>query len=170
MPRVRIEFTLDWSDLDRMVAFWTAAAELVVDGVIEGRYGTLTGHRTTLTLQRVPEAKAVKNRMHLDLLVDDLDPSGSPPRIAWCDSSHGQCSMGVRSALVCSQIPKETSSALHPTARPKLRHGTTEVLSTSVSRVSRPTDIGLSASRRAADQCVPSPGTEGDLAVASVGA
>jgi predicted enzyme related to lactoylglutathione lyase len=73
MPRVRIEFTLDCSDLDRMVSFWTAAADLVVEGVIEDRYVTLTGHGTTLMLQRVPEAKEVKNRMHLDLLVDDVD-------------------------------------------------------------------------------------------------
>ena len=70
---VRIEFTLDCSDLDRMVRFWTAAAGLVVEGVIEGRYVALTGHGTTLTLQRVEEPKTVKNRMHLDLLVDDLE-------------------------------------------------------------------------------------------------
>ncbi len=68
---VRIEFTLDCSDLDRMVGFWTAAGDLVVEGVIQGRYVTLTGHGTTLTLQRVTEPKTVKNRMHLDLLVDD---------------------------------------------------------------------------------------------------
>jgi predicted enzyme related to lactoylglutathione lyase len=70
---VRIELTLDCSDLDRMSAFWTAAADLVVDGVIEGRYVALTGHGITLTLQRVAETKTVKNRMHLDLLVDDLE-------------------------------------------------------------------------------------------------
>lgn len=70
---VRIEFTLDCSDLARMVSFWTAAADLVVDGVIEGRYVALTGHGTTLTLQRVAEPKTVKNRMHIDLLVDDVE-------------------------------------------------------------------------------------------------
>jgi predicted enzyme related to lactoylglutathione lyase len=72
---VRIEFTLDCSELGRMARFWTAAADFVVAGVIEGRYIALTGHGTTLTLQRVAEPKAVKNRMHLDLLVDDLDQS-----------------------------------------------------------------------------------------------
>lgn len=70
---VRIELTLDCLDLDRMARFWTAAADLVVDGVIEGRYVALTGHDLTLTLQRVAEPKTVKNRMHLDLLVDDLE-------------------------------------------------------------------------------------------------
>jgi predicted enzyme related to lactoylglutathione lyase len=70
---VRIEFTLDCSDLDRMVRFWTEAADLVVEGVIEGRYVALAGHGVTLTLQRVPEPKTAKNRMHLDLLVEDLE-------------------------------------------------------------------------------------------------
>jgi predicted enzyme related to lactoylglutathione lyase len=69
---VRIEFTLDCSDLDRMAAFWTDAAGLVVDRVIEGRYVALRGHGIALTLQRVDEPKTVKNRMHLDLLVDDV--------------------------------------------------------------------------------------------------
>jgi predicted enzyme related to lactoylglutathione lyase len=73
MPGVRIEVTLDCSDLDRLASFWQAAADLVVEGVIEGRYVTLSGHGITLTLQRVAEPKTVKNRMHLDLLVDDLE-------------------------------------------------------------------------------------------------
>jgi predicted enzyme related to lactoylglutathione lyase len=70
---MRIEFTLDCSDLDRMMRFWTAAAGLDVVGVIQDRYVALAGHGTTLTLQRVEEPKTVKNRMHLDLLVDDLE-------------------------------------------------------------------------------------------------
>jgi predicted enzyme related to lactoylglutathione lyase len=64
---------MDCSDLERMVAFWTLAADLTVEGVIEGRYVALTGHGLNLTLQRVAEPKTVKNRVHLDLLVDDLE-------------------------------------------------------------------------------------------------
>jgi len=70
---VRIEFTLDCSDPDRLARFWTNAAGFVVDGVIEGRYVSLRGHGVALTLQRVDEPKTVKNRMHLDLLVDDVE-------------------------------------------------------------------------------------------------
>ena len=70
---MRIEFTLDCSDLDRMATFWKEAAGLVVEGVIEGRYVALSGQGIALTLQHVDEPKAVKNRMHLDLLVDDID-------------------------------------------------------------------------------------------------
>jgi uncharacterized glyoxalase superfamily protein PhnB len=70
---VRIEFTLDCADLDEMTRFWTRAAGLVVDGAIEGRYVALSGHGIVLSLQRVSEPKTVKNRMHIDVLVDDLD-------------------------------------------------------------------------------------------------
>jgi glyoxalase superfamily protein len=41
--------------------------------VIEGRYVTLSGDGPVLSLQRVPEPKAGKNRLHLDLLVVDAD-------------------------------------------------------------------------------------------------
>jgi catechol 2,3-dioxygenase-like lactoylglutathione lyase family enzyme len=69
---MRIEFTLDCSDLDRTTTFWRQAAGFVVDGIIEDRYVSLRGHGVTLTLQRVDEPKTVKNRMHLDLLVHDV--------------------------------------------------------------------------------------------------
>ena len=70
---MRIEFTLDCTDLDRMTRFWRDAAGFVVAGVIEGRYVSLRGHDVALTLQQVEEPKTVKNRMHLDLLVDDVE-------------------------------------------------------------------------------------------------
>ena len=69
---MRIEFTLDCSDLERMTTFWREAAGFVVDGSIERRYVFLRGHGVSLTLQRVEEPKTVKNRMHLDLLVPDV--------------------------------------------------------------------------------------------------
>jgi catechol 2,3-dioxygenase-like lactoylglutathione lyase family enzyme len=72
MLGVRIECTLDCADLDRMTRFWRDAAGFVVDGVIEDRYVALRGHGFSLTLQRVDDPKTVKNRMHLDLLVDDV--------------------------------------------------------------------------------------------------
>jgi predicted enzyme related to lactoylglutathione lyase len=70
---MRLEFTLDCSDLDRTAEFWEAAAGFLVDGRIDGRFVSLSGHGVTLTLQRVADPKTVKNRMHMDLLVDDLD-------------------------------------------------------------------------------------------------
>lgn len=69
---MRIEFTLDCCDLERTARFWQAALALDVEGEIDGRFVALSGHGVTLTLQRVPERKTGKNRMHLDLLVEDL--------------------------------------------------------------------------------------------------
>ncbi|TCO36077.1 hypothetical protein EV652_101968 [Kribbella steppae] len=61
---MRIEFTLDCADLDRMSRFWRDAVGFVVVGVIEGRYVSLGGHDVALTLQQAEEPKTVKNRMH----------------------------------------------------------------------------------------------------------
>jgi predicted enzyme related to lactoylglutathione lyase len=71
--RVLIEFTLDCCDLDREAEFWQTAAGLRVEGRIADRYVAMRGHGVALTLQRVPEPKTVKNRLHLDLLVDDVE-------------------------------------------------------------------------------------------------
>jgi len=70
---MRIELTLDCTELDQAATFWQAALGYVVDGVVEGRYVSLSGHGLALTLQRVEERKSVKNRMHLDLLVDEVE-------------------------------------------------------------------------------------------------
>lgn len=69
---MRIEFTLDCNDLEVQARFWTAALDGDVEGVIEGRYIALSGPGISLTLQRVAEVKTAKNRMHIDLLVDDV--------------------------------------------------------------------------------------------------
>jgi predicted enzyme related to lactoylglutathione lyase len=70
---MRIELTLDCTELDQAATFWQAALGYVLAGVIEGRYVSLTGHGPALTLQRVEERKSVKNRMHQDLLVDEVE-------------------------------------------------------------------------------------------------
>ena len=70
---MRIELTLDCVDLDAIAAFWQDALGYVREDTIGGRYVTLIGDGPGLTLQRVPEPKRGKNRMHLDLLVDRLE-------------------------------------------------------------------------------------------------
>ena len=69
---MRIELTLDCRDLEAMAAVWQQAVGLGVEGTIEDRYVALSGHGTTLTLQKVPEPKSGKNRMHMDLLFADV--------------------------------------------------------------------------------------------------
>jgi predicted enzyme related to lactoylglutathione lyase len=77
---MKIAFVLDVADLDLMANFWCKAlgyrevAEARDDHwvvlVPAARDG---GSGGALTLQRVPEPKVVKNRMHFDLWVKDRD-------------------------------------------------------------------------------------------------
>jgi predicted enzyme related to lactoylglutathione lyase len=77
MPQVRFEFvTLDCQDIARVSAFWAALLEgSVGEPMDDGRFVFLRGRDDVpkLCFQRVSEAKTVKNRMHLDFEVDDLE-------------------------------------------------------------------------------------------------
>jgi predicted enzyme related to lactoylglutathione lyase len=69
---------LDCADLDRAGRFWCAALGYVAfpKEPGSGPYRVLLpadGDGIELLLQQVPESKATKNRMHLDLRVLDLD-------------------------------------------------------------------------------------------------
>lgn len=70
---MRVEVTLDCVDLDVVAAFWQAALRFGREDNVKGRFVSLTGDGASLSLQRVSEPKAGKNRMHLDLLVDNVD-------------------------------------------------------------------------------------------------
>ncbi len=70
---MRINITLDCNDLDGQARFWSAVLAFPAEVVVPGAYVALAGPSFALTLQRVPERKTAKNRMHLDLLVLDLD-------------------------------------------------------------------------------------------------
>lgn len=70
---MHIELTLDCTDLQTTAMFWRAALGYDAEGVIEGRYVSLAGDGPGLTLQQVAEPKMAKNRMHLDLLVADVE-------------------------------------------------------------------------------------------------
>jgi predicted enzyme related to lactoylglutathione lyase len=75
---VGVVLILDCNDLDREAAFWAAALRYrevhrsepyLVLMPEEGE-----GNGLVLQLQRVPEPKQGKNRLHLDLHVDDVGP------------------------------------------------------------------------------------------------
>lgn len=73
---MELVWVLDCADPDRLAGFWSATLGYDI-GPLGGTYVGLTdpsGRRPTLLLQRVPEPKTVKNRMHLDLRVRDMDP------------------------------------------------------------------------------------------------
>ena len=67
---------LDCADLDRSTEFWCGVLGYVAEPSSSGRYRQLLPadrNGFELLLQRVPETKTTKNRMHLDLRVPDLE-------------------------------------------------------------------------------------------------
>lgn len=73
MPRIVI--VLDTLDPERLASFWAGALGYQPSTAREP-YVVLVPERPSgpeLVLQRVAEPKTVKNRMHLDLRVPDLD-------------------------------------------------------------------------------------------------
>jgi predicted enzyme related to lactoylglutathione lyase len=70
-----IGLVLDCADPDRLAAFWSAALGYTTVGGA-GSYIMLvdqSGQQPKLLLQRVPEAKTGKNRMHLDIETPTAD-------------------------------------------------------------------------------------------------
>lgn len=68
--------TLDCEDPGALAGFWSALLETPVGETMDdGRFVFLEGNDVlpTICFQRVPEGKTVKNRMHLDFQVEDLD-------------------------------------------------------------------------------------------------
>ncbi|WP_031170027.1 VOC family protein [Streptosporangium roseum] len=59
---------IDATDLDRLARFWSGLLELEITRREDDWISLGSG----LALQRVPEPKAVKNRIHLDLVADDF--------------------------------------------------------------------------------------------------
>jgi predicted enzyme related to lactoylglutathione lyase len=72
----RLTYTLDCCDAERLAAFWTE----VLGYSLRGRFGDFwpleppeSRDEPWFVLQQVNEPKSGKNRMHLDMHVDDLD-------------------------------------------------------------------------------------------------
>jgi predicted enzyme related to lactoylglutathione lyase len=71
-PRL-IAVTIDCVDLEGMLAFWSEL--LGVEAQLEEPFGFIqppAGRTAAVWLQRVPEARVGKNRLHIDLVVQDL--------------------------------------------------------------------------------------------------
>jgi predicted enzyme related to lactoylglutathione lyase len=79
-PQLPPYVTFDSQDIERITPFWCELLGVDVQSVRdEGRYVILAPSRAVggmmLAFQKVPEAKEGKNRLHLDVHVDDLDVS-----------------------------------------------------------------------------------------------
>lgn len=69
-----IAATIDCADLERMTRFWGELLD--VEFKIVEHFGFLAhapDRKVTMWLQKVPEEKVGKNRLHLDFVVGDLD-------------------------------------------------------------------------------------------------
>ncbi|MFF5081520.1 VOC family protein [Actinoplanes sp. NPDC000266] len=72
---VELVVVVDCADLERSAAFWCDVLGYRAEPSSPGRYRSLTPpghHGIEVLLQRVPEPKTTKNRVHLDLRVPDL--------------------------------------------------------------------------------------------------
>jgi len=68
------EVVIDCRDCDLLARFWAAVlGRTPVRESAEWVSLTASDGATTVSFQRVPEAKVGKNRVHLDVLVDDLE-------------------------------------------------------------------------------------------------
>ncbi len=77
MPNRLAAITIDCSDPARLAAFWSSLLDVPVSGEHDGPGWATVGSRfdgqPRLTFQQVPERKAGKVRIHLDIQVDDID-------------------------------------------------------------------------------------------------
>jgi predicted enzyme related to lactoylglutathione lyase len=72
----RLSFlTIDANDPERLSSFWSAMLDVEVEERMDGgRFVFLAASNDiVISFQRVPEPKAGKNRVHLDVRVEDLD-------------------------------------------------------------------------------------------------
>ncbi|MBO2459769.1 VOC family protein [Actinomadura violacea] len=69
---------IDCADLDAMAAFWGALLDLKATAADDGWLDLepLGAGGPTLSFQRVPERKKIKNRYHFDLEVPDIHAAG----------------------------------------------------------------------------------------------
>ena len=72
------EIGIDVEDLDRSARFWSALIGST-GGERRGQYHNLgrQGGGPRVYLQRVPEKKTAKNRMHMDIAVEDIDTASA---------------------------------------------------------------------------------------------
>jgi hypothetical protein len=74
--KARVDLVLDCADPKKLVEFWREALDYR-EYYTDASFAVLVpkeGIASPLVLQGVPEPKAGKNRMHLDIVVDDIEP------------------------------------------------------------------------------------------------
>jgi len=74
--KARLDLVLDCADPARLMQFWRLALGYRVYFSAESLSVLVPdeGTASPLVLQRVPEPKSGKNRMHVDIVTDDIEP------------------------------------------------------------------------------------------------
>ena len=82
MAGPEIQINMDCADLERMLTFYCEALGYTPEGTAGRQYASAVGGegRPKLVFQKVPEAKVVKNRVHLDVIVGP-DIEGAAARL-----------------------------------------------------------------------------------------
>jgi glyoxalase superfamily protein len=90
--------TIDAVDARALASFWTALLDTEIEADLgDGQYIFLAGRGgLELCLQRVPEPKASKDRVHLDLAVDDLEVATAHVIELGRDPGRGAASLRTR--------------------------------------------------------------------------
>ena len=73
--RTRVELVLDCAEPTRLAAFWREALDYR-EYYTDANLAVLVpkeGNASPFLLQGVPESKSCKNRMHFDIVVDDIE-------------------------------------------------------------------------------------------------
>jgi predicted enzyme related to lactoylglutathione lyase len=88
---------IDCHDPDRLATFWSAALGVEV-AMREHQYVILTAPpgASALAFQQVPEPKSGKNRVHVDLSVDDLDVASAAVEALGGTVQHDVTEAGVQ--------------------------------------------------------------------------
>jgi len=74
--KARLDLVLDCSDPEKLMEFWRQALDYRVY-YSDGSVAILVPDETNaspLVLQQVPEPKPGKNRMHVDIVADEIEP------------------------------------------------------------------------------------------------
>ena len=114
---MRMELTLDCNDLETLAAFWSAAlnyrrSQPGTEGYIS--LEPLPGQGVPLTLQRVPEPKLTKNRLHLDLLVEDVEAEVSRLQALGARRLHDHTEYGTHWSVLADPESNEFCVGLLP--------------------------------------------------------
>jgi len=74
--KARLDLVLDCSDVTKLMGFWRDALGYRVYYSDDSFVALVPedGNASPLVLQQVPEPKVGKNRMHLDLVADEIEP------------------------------------------------------------------------------------------------